>query len=116
MTRLHPYSAGFDPKPLINLKTIIGKVAEIMEVHASAIPMRTRKREFVFARQMFCYIASKYTNNTTVQIGKFIGRDHATVIHSKKAFQNLIDTNFGSIANDYKKLLKNLKLRDHGNN
>lgn len=54
---------------------------------------KSRKRELVELRMMFCYIARtlKYTLNT---VGEFTGgRDHTTVIHNVGAFRNLIETN-----------------------
>jgi hypothetical protein len=53
---------------------------------------RTRKREFVYARQIAMMLISKYTRFSLAKIGQeFGGRDHATVLHSKRTIQNLCD-------------------------
>ena len=53
---------------------------------------RSRKRPVAYIRQLAIYLASKYTDLSTVQIGKQIGgRNHATVIHSVNQIKNLLD-------------------------
>lgn len=55
---------------------------------------RTRKKEVVICRQMCQYLADFIFNDILVQhftleyIGNIYGRDHATVIHSKKCMNN----------------------------
>lgn len=54
---------------------------------------KSRKREVVELRMIFCFIARqmKYTCTT---VGRFIGnRDHTTVLHNVATFRNLIETN-----------------------
>ena len=56
---------------------------------------KSRKREVVELRMMFCYLARsmRYTLNT---VGMFLnGRDHTTVIHSVATFINLMETSEG---------------------
>ncbi len=53
---------------------------------------RCRKRPLAYIRQLAIYFANKYTDLSSVQIGKQIGgRNHATVIHSINQIKNLID-------------------------
>ena len=53
----------------------------------------TRKREYVYARQICCYLIDKYTSLTLGRIGEiFNGKDHATVLHSKRTISNLMDS------------------------
>lgn len=53
---------------------------------------RTRKREYVYARQIAMMLISKYTKFSLGKIGQeFGGRDHATVLHSKRTIQNLCE-------------------------
>lgn len=55
---------------------------------------KTRKREYVYARQIAMTLLSKHTRFSLTDIGNmFNGKDHATVIHAKKTLRNLIDTN-----------------------
>jgi chromosomal replication initiation ATPase DnaA len=50
----------------------------------------TRKRPIVIYRQVFCKIA-RLMGYSMTNIGKYISRDHATVIHSIKTVDNLIE-------------------------
>jgi len=52
---------------------------------------KTRLREFVYARQLYAYFCKKYTNESLTKIGKFINKDHATVIHSQKQIKGYYD-------------------------
>ena len=59
----------------------------------SAMKGKTRVREIVEPRQCFCYICKKLDSHTLKYIGKMLGyRDHSTVIHSNKTWQDRIDT------------------------
>lgn len=50
----------------------------------------TRKRPIVTYRHVFCKIA-RLMGYSMTNIGKYIGRDHATIIHSVKTVDNLIE-------------------------
>lgn len=53
---------------------------------------RSRKRPVAYIRQLAIFLADKYTDLSSVQIGRQIGgRNHATVIHSVNQIKNLID-------------------------
>lgn len=47
---------------------------------------KKRARENVNARVIFCKIAREYFYYTYKNIGEFLGKDHATVIHSVNGF------------------------------
>ena len=69
------------------------KVCAYFNTKEELILSKSRKQEIVYVRQIAIYLASKYTDQSTVQIGKIIGdRSHATVIHSIHQINNLIDT------------------------
>ena len=54
---------------------------------------RTRKREYVYARQIAMMLISKYTRFSLAKIGQeFGGRDHATVLHACRTVVNLSET------------------------
>jgi chromosomal replication initiator protein len=56
------------------------------------LPSKSRKREVVELRMMFCFLARsmKYKLGT---IGELLGaRDHTTVIHNVSTFLNLMET------------------------
>ncbi len=52
----------------------------------------TRKREYVDARAIAAAILSRDLDMTLNQIGKIFNKNHATVLHSLKLFDNLYET------------------------
>jgi hypothetical protein len=61
------------------------QIKEFTENYFECEDLRTksRKQDFIFAKNMAFYLARKYTDATTTQIGKEIAdKDHATVLHS----------------------------------
>lgn len=77
------------------LARMIPHVCKIFGGDYAAFKSKTRKRESVLARHIVCYILGKYTRLTLQEIGDRIrpDYDHATVMHAKRAIQNLISTN-----------------------
>lgn len=43
---------------------------------------KSRKPDIVFERQCVCYIAFKFWSYTKKEIGRYLDRDHSTIIHS----------------------------------
>ena len=71
-----------DDKPL-TIDEIVEKVCTHYNVTTAAVNSKSRKREYVVARQVTMYLAQKYTKMPASRIGKLVGnRDHSTVIHS----------------------------------
>lgn len=71
-----------DDKPL-TIDDILESVCKHFNVSSAAVAGRSRRREYVTARQVSMYIAQKHTKMPASRIGKLIGgRDHSTVIHS----------------------------------
>ena len=97
-----------DDKPL-TIDDIVEKVCTHYNVTTAAVNSKSRKREYVVARQVTMYLAQKYTKMPASRIGKLVGnRDHSTVIHScSKVEERLnIDHKFSdeimSIENSFK--------------
>jgi len=54
--------------------------------------LKTRKREYAYARQVAMTLIGKHTKFSLGKIGDmFGGRDHATVLHSKRTICNLME-------------------------
>ena len=71
-----------DDRPL-TIDEIIDKVCNHYNVTVTAVNSKSRKRDYVVARQVAMYLAQKYTKMPASRIGKLVGnRDHSTVIHS----------------------------------
>ena len=78
---------------LKELKDAFEPFLPLYEGKKISLSSKSRKREIVDLRKMFCYIAKnmKYTlHSIGVELG---GRDHTTVIHNILEFNNMIDTN-----------------------
>ena len=84
-------------------------VSQHYNVTTANVNSRSRKKEYVMARQVSIYLAQKYTKLSASRIGRMVGgRDHATVIYScNQVEQRLkIDQKFSneisSIENSFK--------------
>jgi chromosomal replication initiation ATPase DnaA len=81
------------------LETFIHFVCKERNIQVPDFLSSSRKRHLVEARQWVCYYFTEYCHRmklskpTLGYIGEQIGgKDHATVLHSIKAIQNIIDT------------------------
>ena len=74
---------------------------------------RTRQREYVQARSIF-YRFARDNKQTLQAIGKFLKRDHATVMHSLKKFEQDVeyDSLFRANYNAVKDILGNLDVKE----
>ena len=97
-----------DDRPL-TMDDIIETVCNHFNVSTSSVAGRSRKREFVVARQVSMYLAQKYTKMPASRIGKLVGgRDHSTVIHSCSQVEQRLKTDkafsaeVSSIENSFK--------------
>ena len=71
-----------DDKPL-TIDDIVETVCHHYNVTVTAVNSKSRKRDYVVARQVTMYLAQKYTKMPASRIGKLVGnRDHSTFIHS----------------------------------
>ncbi len=71
-----------DDHPL-TIDDILEKVCGHFRVEQRHVFSKSRKRDYVQARQVSMYLAQKYTKMPAGRIGQLIGnRDHSTVIHS----------------------------------
>tara|TARA_B100001094_G_scaffold328187_1_gene388060 strand:- start:7298 stop:7702 length:405 start_codon:yes stop_codon:yes gene_type:complete len=81
---------------------IFGAIRRELKVTKEQILSRTRLRHIVEARQMFCMFARDIVKEGSVNIGKEINRDHATVLYSAASMRNLCATDKRlAIAKDY---------------
>ena len=111
---MHPYVYAGTFKKFMPLGKLTKE--EILKVICRELAMdfdevknrKTRLREFVYARQLYAYFCKKYTNESLTKIGKFINKDHATVIHSQKQIKGYYDID-KVIKNDVNKIDNILK-------
>ena len=77
----------------VSMDYIQKAVAAHYSVSLESLKSKSRKREFVTARQIAMYFAKKYTNHSLKSIGHYFGgRDHSTVIHALQTVNNMLDT------------------------
>lgn len=79
-----------------SLDDIASCVSEYFVIPIENLKARTRKAEFVWPRQVFCYLALNLTGIPLTEIGRFILRDHTTIMHSRDVCSNRVDTEKGS--------------------
>jgi chromosomal replication initiator protein len=96
----------------ITLDFIKNLVADHFDVPVEKLGGKTRKRQFVIARQLSMYLAKNLTDKSLKTIGEmFGGRDHSTVIYSVKTVQDLMETDMvfkDTVAELEKKIRLNL--------
>lgn len=51
----------------------------------------TRRRDVVYPRAIYYKLAQDYSGESLVSIGRTVDKDHATVIHGLKLFENVIN-------------------------
>jgi len=73
------------------LDAIMTMVCRYYSIEKELVLGKKRDREIVMARQMFCWLARRYTRSTFKLMGEYINRNHATVIHSVQKVEDLID-------------------------
>lgn len=80
---------------VLTLESIFKTVCDYYGFDYEAAIGRTKKRELVEVRQVFCFFARKNTDNGYNAIGKFIGKNHATAIYAVRTIENLVDSDKG---------------------
>jgi hypothetical protein len=100
------------PKQQTNTKMldVIRKAVET--ITSCDVVERTRQREYVQARSIF-YRFARDNKQTLQAIGQFLKRDHATVMHSLKKFEQDVeyDSVFRANYNAVKDILGNLDVK-----
>lgn len=72
----------------------------------------SRKREYLYPRQFCMLFISMFTKTSDSDIGRILGKNHATVISGKKEINNLLDTNDYDVSTAYAKIADKLDLID----
>lgn len=87
------------------LPEMIDKLAiAVKDVTGCDVYVKTRKTKFKDARLMFFNILREYTRLNLREMGEVLGKDHSTVLHSFKRFNELLETDF-RFAETYNKVL-----------
>jgi len=81
-------ATNYDPEQP-DLKTIRDRVLCLHQVSLPDFNSIRRYNDVALARQHFCYLARKLTSHSFPVIGKYMGRDHTTVLHGNKVIQKM---------------------------
>jgi len=81
------------PTQTEKIEIILFHACEYFKVQESQIKGKSRKREYVWPRQVSLYLICKYVNLSLTAIGEYFDRDHTTVIHSYNTACDMIETN-----------------------
>ncbi len=73
--------------------TILSIAQRIHGYPLNKISSKSRKRELIYARNQIIWMMSLFTKMSTTKIGDYVGRDHATVLNSRKVHVNDYETN-----------------------
>jgi len=75
---------------------IIEAIEKVMKVEYEQMTQKKRDRELVLSRQLFFYFMRKHTTISLGGIGLYFNKDHATVLYSIRAVENLLETDKGT--------------------
>jgi len=78
----------------VNLSTILDAVCSSTNIIPHDILAQNRQRSISTARHLFCYIANIHYGYCFTVIGRFLSKDHSTVINSVNRYQNFLDCNY----------------------
>ena len=81
------------------------EIREIVEKYAKIdISSKTRIQKFVYTRAMYFYLCREYTILSLKEIGRSVNKDHATVIHGVKLFNDWISEHEKGFIKMYEKI------------
>ena len=69
-------------------ETILKIIASEKKVNLEHILTKTRNSDIVEARFIYIKLVKQVYNMTKVSIGRELGKDHTTIIHALKQFEN----------------------------
>ena len=79
---------------MVNLENVMEAVSSVTGISGEKVFGKDRHRDIMAARHLFCYMAKIHTDCTLMNIGKYIKRDHTTVINSVKVVNDMIDIDY----------------------
>jgi chromosomal replication initiation ATPase DnaA len=71
---------------------VIKGIERYKKISEANLKSRCRKREFCDARHMYCNMLREKMDYSLINIGRTLGRDHTTVIHSVNNHRGLYET------------------------
>lgn len=94
--------SGLSPKQFAALKTgfkghdpmrILSAICDYYGLPLEEVIGKSRKQEYSWCRQVFCFLCVKHTKMTKNQISQFVGRsEHSTTVHSEQTVRDILET------------------------
>ena len=81
---------NFEPTKRSDLDKVVNLVCEYFELDKTKFLGRSRIQKYSVGRMYYGYLSRQLTEENLAQIGRFIGRNHATVVHYVKTIENWI--------------------------
>lgn len=79
-----------DDPPYVSIARIITAVSETTGVSVLDLKSHRRSHHIVFARQICAYLARHFTSQSSPDIGRRLGRDHTTILHSVRQVEERV--------------------------
>jgi chromosomal replication initiation ATPase DnaA len=76
---------------MVDILTLVSKVTKVFK---EDIISRKRDREIVIARSLFSYICRHHLKKQFKIIGRFINRDHSSIIYHCEVYDNYLKMNY----------------------
>jgi len=93
----------------LTFDSLESKVCEFIRISPGVLQLKSRKREIVWGRQILHYIAKNKNMGSLSEIGfRFGNKDHATVLHSNRTVEALLETDKVFIK-EYKSFIESFK-------
>lgn len=110
-----PKAEQVDYSPIVKkvyaLDVILVDVCAALDEPVAVVISKSRKREHVACRMIYCHVAKEKTGKTHVLISALIGdRDHTTVTHSLQAVKDFLDVKDPQFMAHWNKYLQNSTL------
>ncbi len=94
------------PNPVYTYDEILDSVSNSLGIPTNVMKSKTRKQEVVYARFIYMNLSKRNCKGfTLVRCGKVVNRDHATVLHGLKEYDNLKNYK------DFRDLINKIELR-----
>lgn len=82
---------GFNP-PLTEME-LSQYISECFGITIEDLRGKSRESKYIIPRQLFCWYCAKICGYKLIRIGRFLNRDHSTIMHSRDVFEHGIDKN-----------------------
>ncbi len=97
-----------DNKP----STILASLCDIFRIDRETALKRATGRgrsiDSVEVRHLYAYIGNHILKTSSTELGEYIGRDHTTILHSKKLVQSWLNENRNGYIERMEKILSDL--------